>query len=61
MFQKYFVLVCSDSHTIAGLPGPIHEGLSILKKVITLALFLCFPFQCKSDCFDRKKNVRKVF
>ena len=56
MFQKYFVLVCSDSHTIAGLPGPIHEGLSILKKVITLALFLCFPFQYKSDCFDRKKR-----
>ena len=51
MFQKYFVLVCSDSHTIAGLPGPIHEGLSILKKVITLALFLC-----KSDFFDRKKR-----
>ena len=26
-------LFCRDSQTIAGLPGPIHEGLAILKKV----------------------------
>ncbi|KAM7431994.1 Striatin-interacting protein 2 [Porites harrisoni] len=27
-----------DSHTIAGLPGPIHEGLSILKKHMYVSL-----------------------
>ena len=56
----FFTFLCSDSQTIAGLPGPIHEGLSILKKVI-VAIFcfslLCYLFDSTQVCHPLLSRV----